>query len=1220
MSDQVSKELSYIVSNNMVDSKILNDLKLQISQTQTSPLEYLLDRGVISESQLIAIRNAITNPSNPFEANHSFRRNHQENDMEATLVKKTSDESLTYPLSGSGTSENDEKEFAHVLNIIDRKRFEVLERLGKGGMGIVFKAYDYQLERHVAIKVLLSQDPESMTRFIREARAQACVDHEHICKVFEVGQSGANPYIVMQFIDGEKLDVVCENMPFEQRLLVMKQIAYGVHEAHRMGLIHRDLKPANIMVMRTEDGRYRPFVLDFGLARFGYTADVTMVGDVIGTPAYMAPEQAMGLGSQLDRRTDVYALGATMYRILTGSGPVKGDSGGEVLVNLQTTEPQSPRLVNSAIPKDIEIITMKCLERKPDDRYPSARALADDLGRFLDGDPILAKPPGFFYKLGKRVVKHRAIVALGSVAALLALSFATYMVYARWQVGIRERLAAALTQKVEEVESMSRHTYLTRRHNIADAREKLNETMVAIQGEIQQAGSLGRGLGLYALGRAHLILGQSEQAEHHLQNAWDEGYQEPRVAYALGLALGERYRSGLDAAQLLDSRIDRNRYRQTLKETFLDRARQLIKLGAETETRSSTYYKALLAYYDDRLDDALNLIEHDTRSPAWFYEIAFLKGEILREMASKSAESGSIDTAKTQFYHALNAYEQARRIGESDPRIYLARCKVYIQMITMGVFGSEDVSPYLQDGLRDLEWALEIMPNHAETWLLKTKLHRNMAQRLKVQGQNPLSELELAEQAAACALQLKGDRSEINLELGIVNYRWAQWLEEKRQKPLDKINLALAHLEQVDPKDHNFNYFHTLGTLEMTHANGLVRAGEDAQDAYAGAIAAFTKASDRAPEQYGIYNSLAVCLFRLSEQPNIRSKPVELLQEGVDALQMAIQINPNHVVLHYQLGRTYFRLAQNGRPLVGTLNETLVEKALEHYERALEINPKMVHLYNVLGMAHYFRGIYSWEAGKSSNPWFQKAIATYEKGLKLVPNARRLHQNMAWVYYYQGKIKLRQGDNPTREFQLAKQHTKKAITQGEDLEALLCLASMDRLLAEHHKSEPEVFEAYRHKAQQGFEKILERNPNYAEAHRSLGRLHSLSARRIMKLGGEPAEKMALGRQALDKALALEKQSPYVHLADARWHILKVKWQTALGKSTAPAIEAGRKSVKKALDLRPEFGEATLAGAAFNLFADIDQSQQQKQQTEIRALLKQNPHLSHDWKALIFSSL
>src|SRR6185369_12474586 len=194
----------------------------------------------------------------------------------------------------------------HAPPVAKWDRYELLDLFGKGGMGVVYKARDRRLDRTVAIKFILGADPNLTMRFLREARAQARIDHPNVCRVYEVGEVEGRAYIAIQFVEGETLSRAASKMSLEAKVAVMRDVALAIQEAHRLGIVHRDLKPGNVMVERSDDGRWLPIVMDFGLAREAtIEAGITESGALIGTPAYMSPEQARGDVRAVDRRSDV---------------------------------------------------------------------------------------------------------------------------------------------------------------------------------------------------------------------------------------------------------------------------------------------------------------------------------------------------------------------------------------------------------------------------------------------------------------------------------------------------------------------------------------------------------------------------------------------------------------------------------------------------------------------------------------------------------------------------------------------------------------------------------------------------------------------------------------------------------------------------------------------------------------------------------------------------
>jgi len=300
--------------------------------------------------------------------------------------------------------------------------------IGSGGMGEVFKAWDKELERWVALKYLRHDDPELVERMFREARAQARVDHPGVCKVYEVGEEDGRPYIAMQYVEGPLLDEAARDMTLEQKVLVVKQVAEAVAAAHAVGLIHRDLKPANIKVGETEDGQLRPYVLDFGIAREQEVSGLTVTGQILGTPGYLSPEQARGEVTTLDRRTDVFSLGVILYELLGGQNPFGGGSDAEVLVQLLEGEPTPLRRLAPDVPRDLETVIMTCLEDRLDRRYQSARELADDLERFLDGEPVQARPISIMSRVARKARRNKVAATLALVSAVVVLGLVAALV------------------------------------------------------------------------------------------------------------------------------------------------------------------------------------------------------------------------------------------------------------------------------------------------------------------------------------------------------------------------------------------------------------------------------------------------------------------------------------------------------------------------------------------------------------------------------------------------------------------------------------------------------------------------------------------------------------------------------------------------------------------------------------------------------------------------
>jgi WD40 repeat protein/predicted Ser/Thr protein kinase len=272
--------------------------------------------------------------------------------------------------------------------------YELLDRIGQGGMGIVYRARQVSLDRIVAVKVLphgALATKEQVLRFRTEAAAAGSLQHPNIVAIHEVGLCEDRHFLVMDFVEGQTLAQLARDGPLSPRRAAryVQMIAEAVHHAHEHGILHRDLKPSNVLI----DADDQPRVADFGLAkRLESGTDLTLSGQVLGSPQYMPPEQAAGQHRQVGPRGDVYALGAILYHLLTGRPPFVGETLSDILPQVANDEPLRPRQLNPAIPPDLETICLKCLGKEVQRRYPTALALAEELGRFLRGEPIVARP------------------------------------------------------------------------------------------------------------------------------------------------------------------------------------------------------------------------------------------------------------------------------------------------------------------------------------------------------------------------------------------------------------------------------------------------------------------------------------------------------------------------------------------------------------------------------------------------------------------------------------------------------------------------------------------------------------------------------------------------------------------------------------------------------------------------------------------------------------
>jgi tRNA A-37 threonylcarbamoyl transferase component Bud32 len=299
--------------------------------------------------------------------------------------------------------------------------YELLEEIARGGMGVVYKARQMSLNRPVALKMILAGElatPEARQRFRAEAEAAGNLQHPNIVAIHEVGEHEGKQYFSMDFVVGKNLaEIVRGNpLPAERAASYVKTIAEAIHFAHQRGTLHRDLKPQNVLI----DADDRPRITDFGLAkRIEADSGLTRTGDVLGSPSYMPPEQAASQSAEIGPHSDVYSLGAILYELLTVRPPFAAATPWETICQVLQTPPVSPRKLNPVVPRDLETICLKCLEKQPQRRYHSARDLAEELGRFLNHEPIHARPISLARRATFWARRHPWVIT--GVASLLVI-------------------------------------------------------------------------------------------------------------------------------------------------------------------------------------------------------------------------------------------------------------------------------------------------------------------------------------------------------------------------------------------------------------------------------------------------------------------------------------------------------------------------------------------------------------------------------------------------------------------------------------------------------------------------------------------------------------------------------------------------------------------------------------------------------------------------------
>jgi serine/threonine-protein kinase len=625
-------------------------------------------------------------------------------------------------------------------------RYAIVELIGEGGMGVVYRAIDRRLQRTVALKFLRSLDPDDVARFQRAAKAQAGLDHEHVCRVFEVGEVDGRGFLAMQYIEGETLRSLVNQLDLEEKLELLEQVARAVQAAHAEQVVHRDLKPGNIMVERRPDGRLHAYVLDFGIAR-----DMGGRGDdepsvPMGTPAFMAPEQMTNDGRTLDHRIDVYGLGATLYAVLAEQAPFFGATRAETKSKVLNEQPLGLGLVVPGMSEDLETIVEVAMSKDPARRYPSARSFADDLRRWLDGKPIRTRRAGPFYRLNTWVRTRRmaaAVLALVLLTSAAAVGSTLWMRYREYQ---RQALVGRYQHEVELIDRVLRRARMMPLHDATvaenDARARLDE----VEGSLLEYGPLARGPAYHTLGVGHLMLREFDTAEHWLRAALDSGFSPPEVETALGVAL---------AMQVLVDRRDGGDRAVVSGPVVEEALRRLARRGPATADFDH-FHRALGLFLEGEMDEALDHARASSSRASWLYEARQLEGDILVARSTQRATGGDVDGAVGDLRLAGDAYRIALGIARSDAPLYEAEARRLLELIELQRYGSGRLTVETFDRAIDAAAAANVIhPGCPRPMALASRAHLAKADHLARFGGNGEPELVEAVRFARGAAELE---------------------------------------------------------------------------------------------------------------------------------------------------------------------------------------------------------------------------------------------------------------------------------------------------------------------------------------------------------------------------------------------------------------------------------------------------------------------------------
>ncbi|WP_342742552.1 protein kinase domain-containing protein [Stigmatella erecta] len=1165
-------------------------LRAEAQRLQRSPLELLLERGQLSPQTLSVLRHNRAEPSDTPAPAAPF---------EAPPTRQPGVPAV--PVSSS--------EPAFPLPHWDR--YQPVRFLGQGGMGQVFLAYDPRLRRNVALKFVRDGAPELAQRFLSEARAQARVLHERVCEMYEVGEVDGRAFIAMQYVNGRHLGQLAQELTLEQKLRVLRDVAEGVHAAHRAGLIHRDLKPSNILIERAEDGALKPYVMDFGLAR-DWHEEHTATGAVLGTPHYMAPEQARG--EAMDLRVDIYSLGATLYQVLAGVPPFLADNALELLQRIQSEEPRPLRERVPGLPVDVEAIVLKCLEKDRAARYASARELSEDLERFLAGEPVRARRAGAGYRLRKKLRKHRLVVGLGSTALVGVLLALGQAALTQRQVTLRESLARRFTERVERMEAQARYSSLAPLHDTRADHRVLQEAMAALEAEVRQGGEPAQGPGHYALGRARLVLGDAEGALAQLEAAWRGGYHGARVAYALALALGQLYQEQLLEVERIRDTAQRDALRQALEQRYRDPALTYLRQSEGADVPSPHYVAALLAFYEGRHAEALGELDAMGTTYPWFHEAPLLRGDIYQARAYQRRHQGDRPGALADIEAARQAYSEAARIGESEPAVHAALASLHLASLQLELYGQGEVQPHYERGLEALGRALTAAPESFKLRVLESKFHRRLAEFRLPQGGEVLPLVEKALAATRAAQALAPEEPQPHQEQAQVLRLWARYRQEHGEDPSEQLRQAVQSFERVPPSRRDYGFHIERGLIFKIWADHEDQGGGDSLPLRDQALAAYQAAIALDPKPLDGWVNLGTAYFKRASHPRAVDADADL-ERAREALERARGIDPGNYVPYYYGAQVHEWRARRLYNRGGAA-ATDLEQAIALYRQGLGINAKLPQFHNALGGALLWRAELAWEEGEDPFARLDVAQASFEQARDVAPKQGFAYNNLGEVHAARGLYRSQRGEDPTASLRLAQEAFREAlarIPKQAQFQANVAKAHYTLALWELRQGRdpgPRL-----EQAEAALREALALNPQLGFALRYAGEVQGVRARWLAQRGQARGDDFERAAGLLRQALAADPEWQDYRVALGRLHLGWATWLAQTGQDPAAVLQEGLAQVDTALKARPRWAQGLAARARLLVMLSETQApaaQRTAWRGEARKVLEQalalNPHL------------
>jgi len=1025
-------------------------------------------------------------------------------------------------------------------------KYELLDELGRGGMGVVFRALDTELGRTVAVKTLRvgGADGELVERLLREARTAAALDHPGIVRVHDVGVIDGVPFLAMAFVPGRTLEAIASagTLEFPTRARLVRDIARAVAHAHARGIVHRDLKPANVMV--DEDGGVH--VLDFGLARsVAEAARITATGQALGTPHYMAPEQIEGDPRQLGPRTDVYALGALLYRLLADAPPYAGGTPVEVFARSLTQHPEPPRRIDPAVPADLETVCLKALAREPERRYADAAGLADELDRWLRGEAIAARPTAWPERLARRLARRKAV----SAVLLLAAAAGAWAILATVQQDrLRARVLDSLRARAGEVLDAA----LSLRRAGLPMKKAEAEHLPRLTAAVEEADRSGLVAPdpAYHLGRLYRALLR-----------WDDASaaQERALAVAPDFAPA-RYERAVLIARALDERLEDLRAQWSRGEgrRLADRGYLASAASADANRRA-------------RPDDE-SLAADDPGARA-------LTAALAADLAALEGAPGDLDPARIDCLRGLRRLQSAR-----DPADYAAAKELLERALARNPLLEE-----ARQGLARAAWAandldaaaaaydagIELDRGYVPFWTGRGRVLTGIAVARQHRGEDPEAAYAAAIRDLGTAVELDPVRAGAWRSRASARGEWARWRQDRGLDPGELYAGSIGDYDAALKRDPD-----SAETLEgqaaalTDWASLREKRGEPADELFARAEADAGRAIELRPDWAEA--RLRRGQVRANRAYRARTQSSDGIAEYEAALadfDAALECNPTLRVAWYARAVTRLNLA-SARAGAGADPTPALAAAEADFQKAFALEAPDIRECTTLASLHAARGQWADTHGGDAEPCYAEADTILSRGIEADPRVAEGWRRRANARGERALSRIPRREDPEPLFAQAAADFAKALEiDPEATETRIQRASLHSNWGLYRHLLGGDPEAQYRAALADADEAVRRHPRWIDSWHTRGASRMNWALMLDQQGKDPEPWWAQAIEDFDRGIELAANDARLWTARGQAKLLRAEHRATRGGGSPRDYEEARADFGRALEANPASAEA-----------------------------------------------